>query len=254
MFSVAQKMRNLKNKVKLFFYSIKDINNNIKEINNNIKVLNQNINDIKFIISSGTSESDSFIFDSIYINNKWGKGSGGGSDTNYTSKYRDYIASFISEHNDIHSILDIGCGDWQFSKYIDFNNLQYIGYDVSKVVIENNNKLYKKNNINFKFYDGNFEELPQADLCLCKDCLQHLSNSKILSFKKIINRYKYLLLTNDIVNKEQHTNMINNIDIKNGEWRPIDLKDSPFNIICEKVFTFDDVRYGIEKITVLIKN
>ena len=40
----------------------------------------------------------------------------------------------------IKSVCDIGCGDWQFSQYIDFKGFKYTGIDCVKSVIDENKK------------------------------------------------------------------------------------------------------------------
>jgi hypothetical protein len=53
------------------------------------------------------------VFDTNY---RAGWGSGLGSLVSSTVTYRYIIESFI-RLNDVHSVLDVGCGDWQFHPY-----------------------------------------------------------------------------------------------------------------------------------------
>lgn len=75
-------------------------------------------------------------------------------------------------------------------------------------------------------------ELPNADLIICKDVLQHLPNEYIFKFLKILPKYKYALITNDGF---KHPSF--NRDINPGEWRSIDLRKSPFNLSAKNVYT-----------------
>src|SRR5262249_27223406 len=58
-------------------------------------------------------------------NYRAGRDSGFGSLVSSTATYRYIIEPFI-RLNDVHSVLDLGCGDWQFSKLIPWDN-----YDIS---------------------------------------------------------------------------------------------------------------------------
>src|ERR1700739_4822404 len=76
------------------------------------------------------------FFDENY---RAGWDSGFGSLVASTATYRYIIESFIRLNN-VHSVLDLGCGDWQFSKLIPWDNydISYLGLDVSHVIIERN--------------------------------------------------------------------------------------------------------------------
>jgi SAM-dependent methyltransferase len=48
----------------------------------------------------------------------------------------EFVRKFIKE-NAIHSVVDLGCGDWQFSPYIYHDRgVAYTGYDVVLPVIQ----------------------------------------------------------------------------------------------------------------------
>lgn len=179
----------------------------------------------------------------------WGNGSGSGSDENLCRDYVAFLQEFFRTHN-ITSIVDAGCGDWQFSKNIDFSGISYQGFDVASFVIEANNAKYRKDNITFTHYDGDFSKLPSADLLICKDVLQHLPNAKIQEFLTILPRYKFALITNDI-----GENL--NTEILPTQWRLLDLSLPPFNLKCQEVFEIKnshDPSSGIRKITILWEN
>ena len=177
-----------------------------------------------------TNEHFNNIFDNIYKNKSWGEGSieggssGSGSSPEVNKSYISFLSSFIKENN-IKSIVDVGCGDWQIMSLLNTDNIHYKGYDVSKKIIDYNNKIHKKTNIEFYVEDldkkSNYE---RGDLLICKDVLQHLSYSKINNILSQLNKYKYVIIINDIV---QDTN---NSDIDNGGYRSLDIQKQPFNI------------------------
>lgn len=198
-------------------------NKYLKSIDNTLKM-------IKFGIVGSKELDPNFKFESIYVNQVWGGTSGSGSTPNITAGYRKFLADFM-KNNAIQTVSDAGCGDWQFSKLISWDGIQYTGYDVAKCVIDQNNLLYKKNNVNFLLYDGNFLNVKAADLLIVKDVLQHLPNSYIQNCLDALHKFKFALIANDISDLDK-----NNKDIQLGGWRHIDLSCPPFNLACKEVF------------------
>ena len=168
-------------------------------------------------------------FNGIYERGDWakdseGKGtSGTGSTLDATTEYRAYIEEFIKTHH-IKSVVDAGCGDWQFSSLTDWNHARYLGVDISTEVINGVKKKYQKQGVSFAVGDVT-DSLPAADLLLCKDVLQHLPNALIIKFIKNNlkkGKYKWAILTNDRGG--------DNTDISAGQYRLIDLSAPPFKV------------------------
>ena len=87
--------------------------------------------------------------------------------------YIQFLQNFMSANN-IKSVVDAGCGDWSFSKAVDWGNIHYIGIDIVKPVIERNQQRFSSSTISFLHGDMNEMELPAADLLICKDVLHYL--------------------------------------------------------------------------------
>ena len=175
------------------------------------------------------NENFNNAFDNIYSNKAWGSGSvnggssGSGSEPKYNKEYIKFLQKFLKEKN-IKSVVDIGCGDWQINSNVNFNNIDYKGYDVAESVIKHNTNKYKKSNINFYHTDLNKKIIyPDADLIICKDVLQHLSFKKINDIVSQFNKFKYKIIINDISD-------IKNNDIDDGGYRSLDITQFPFNI------------------------
>ena len=135
-------------------------------------------------------------FTPIYEQNVWG-GSGSGSFPENTVSYRQFLQDFLIKNN-IKTIIDYGCGDWQSSKFIDWSSYQYLGIDCVSSVIESNTNAYKSNNVQF-MHISSLEEFftHKADLLIIKDVLQHWINNEIVFFlEKIKSNFKYILITN----------------------------------------------------------
>jgi len=172
------------------------------------------------------------VFEDIYERNLWGFGSGHGSLPAVTKGYRDYLQNFMSLNN-ITSVVDYGCGDWQFSRYMDWTGVEYLGIEtVKSLVTENTNKFGTKT-IKFAESPSNPAKLPKADLLLVKDVLQHLSKEDINKFlKHALPKYKFALITNNTIPAD-----IVNMDIPTGAFRPLDLRLPPFNRPAAAVYS-----------------
>lgn len=172
------------------------------------------------------------IFTDIYMSKKWqdnyGTESGPGSSIECSKPYLDFLKEFCYTHG-VKSILDLGCGDFNLMKHFDFTNIDYIGIDIVDHIIVQNQHLYTESNIKFKSESLiNYSNDISADLILCKDLLQHLSKTSIFHILNIKN-YKYALYTNDYAE-------VNNSDVEDGNYSPIDLSKEPYNVTGEYIF------------------
>jgi hypothetical protein len=179
-------------------------------------------------------------FDQIYSQNAWVYGSGEGSLPKQTRPYVKWLQAFLRKHH-FQSVVDMGCGDWQFSRLIDWGGISYQGFDVVSSVIANNQARFTSSNVSFHLYSGNGDELPSGDLLIVKDVLQHLSNKNILAFLPNTRKYKYCLITN-CVNPSGDTT---NTDIEDGGFRYLDLRLPPFSVDAEEVLSFTNYKRPI---------
>lgn len=185
------------------------------------------------------------VFTHIYLTNAWGTNSNGecssgsGSTLENTVTYRDFLQDFLNVY-DIHSVVDAGCGDWGHSHAINWDGIEYKGYDVVKVILERVRGRYSAPNINFIHGDILWTDLPKADLLICKDVLEHLSNEDISLFLKQLPKYKFCLITNDI---DVHTQTSTNPDTYMGGYHVIDLTQPPFNLAGIKALTYGNYPY-----------
>lgn len=161
-----------------------------------------------------------------------------GSSIEITHEYVDFLETFMKE-NEIRSVLDIGCGDWAYCRYIDWDGIEYVGIDVVKMVIDRNQKLYSNDSIQFIHGDVLTIDLPQADLVICKDVFQHLSNKDILTLLDKMKQFQHCLVTNFV---DPITFSAENTEIETGAFHNIDLSNPPFNIDGEAVLQFIAVR------------
>ena len=182
------------------------------------------------------------IFEKIIKENSWSRGRtespcGPGSSIKYTENLRLHFPSLVEKFN-IKSILDAPCGDFNWMKLVvPTLDIDYTGADIVSVLIENNTNLYKTDKIKFEVLDITTDKLPNADLMMCRDCLFHLSNDSIkLFFDNFLNsNIKYLLTTTHYNNAD-----FKNTDIKDGNFRLLDLFSAPFNFDKDVLHQIDD--------------
>lgn len=186
------------------------------------------------------SENTEAVFTEIYQTAGWGtneegKGfSGSGSTTANTAAYSSFLKEFIKV-NQIKSVVDAGCGDWTFSKDIEWGDVTYLGVDVVKSVIDEDIAKYTSDNIHFAHIDMLQDDMPVADLLVCKDVLMHLSNEDILSFLKKTRQYKHCLFINNL---DSNDSSCENHEIARGGFRPLDLTKAPFDLGGIRIFTY----------------
>jgi SAM-dependent methyltransferase len=164
------------------------------------------------------------VFETIYNRNIWGGGSGAGSNPQIARDYMNFLQAFLANNN-IRSVVDIGCGDWQFSQFINFGNASYLGIDVvPSVIAANQQRFGVRANTTFVCanpLDGSYQ-VPGGDLLLMKDVLQHLSNANVAKLLALTRRFKFALITNAYAPV--------NDDCENGDTRPLDIRVAPFNL------------------------
>jgi predicted TPR repeat methyltransferase len=181
------------------------------------------------------------IFSEIYAKNIWG-GSGGGSTPENTVEYRKLLQKLLKDLG-IRSVVDYGCGDWSFSRLIDWSGVWYVGIDVVESVIESNRKKYGKPTINFHYptYRN------RADMMILKDVLQHWGNSDIVTFlANNKDRYKYILIVNSSYQASDDE------DIEAGQSRGLSAKFYPLSQFGPEIIA--EIKTTIVSEVSLIKN
>lgn len=174
------------------------------------------------------------VFTEIYDTDTWVDGSGPGSASEGTIGYRRFLQEFLL-WNRIERVVDVGCGDWQFSRFIDWRGIDYTGIDVVESVIDANTQRFGDDHVRFVLGDGGFDALPPADLLIAKDVLQHLNTRAIRSFLSAARNYRFVLVANGAEPAER-----TNAFIKNGGYRPVDLRDKPFHERTTVVYSFSN--------------
>jgi SAM-dependent methyltransferase len=166
-------------------------------------------------------------FADIYAGKFWGDGesvSGPGSGVARASLFRADFETLLQELS-VQSLLDAGCGDFNWLPTFDLPGLTIIGVDIVPEVISLNRLRHPM--FRFEVADIVTDPLLKCDLILCRDGLVHLSNMEIL--KALVNFRRSgakWLLTNTFLGRDE------NPDIQTGEWRPLNLCLPPFALVA----------------------
>lgn len=143
-------------------------------------------------------------FSEVYRTKLWGAVddgeffSGEGSTEFYAVPYSRVVTGLIREHH-IRTVLDLGCGDFRVGKRICSEvRVHYTGVDIVPDLIAYNKSHFGREGIDFRCANIIADELPDADLCLIRQVLQHLSNAQISQVLKKLAKYPYVLVTEDV--------------------------------------------------------
>jgi SAM-dependent methyltransferase len=150
--------------------------------------------------------SNKEIFSKIYDNHQWG---GEGQENFYSGEgtyfkdvqiYIDTVSDFIKENN-IKTVCEIGCGDFNVTgellKKVEVN---YTGLDVVPSLIEHLTENFSTESIQFSCVDASSPnaKIPQVELCIIRQVLQHLSNENILKILENTRHIPNLLITEHV--------------------------------------------------------
>ena len=170
------------------------------------------------------------IFSQIYAKGIWvgqnGHGSslsGAGSTKEATAGLVVQLSTFLKDVG-CRQLVDIGCGDFNWMRNVE-GDFDYLGIDVVPQVIDMNNAEFANERRRFICMDATQNAIQPGDVAVCREVLFHLSFLNGLQLLRNIKaaEFKYILLTSD-------SNVWFNSDIRNGDYRPINLSKSPFSL------------------------
>lgn len=164
------------------------------------------------------------VFSWIFKTNKWGckdSRSGKGSDLIQSQRLRAGFPDLLQEL-DIHSILDLPCGDMNWIKQLDLSAYDYVGVDIVSELIDANRIAYP--DLRFAVLDVCDDPLPSADLMLSRDLLVHLCFADIdLALENIrVSSIRYLACTT-------FTDVHSNKDKLTGNHHMLNMLKPPFS-------------------------
>jgi hypothetical protein len=166
------------------------------------------------------------IFTEIYRRKSWGgvdSVSGAGSDYDQTEVVRYTLPTLVAELG-CKTLLDIPCGDFFWMSLVELEG-DYIGADIVEALIRNNERKYQHPRRRFVHLDLIRNQLPKADLVLCRDGLVHFSDQHVHSaLANIKSSGGLFLLATTFPGRDR------NDEITTGMWRALNLERPPFSL------------------------
>jgi hypothetical protein len=174
---------------------------------------------------AGRRYSTEEAFRKIYVSNHWGarERSGAGASVDQAAAVLAQLDTLI-EQFEIRTLLDVPCGDFAWMRLLRAD-VHYIGGDVLPELAQANQERWGGPSRRFITIDLLKDELPAADLLLCRDCLVHFSFADAAIALANMRRApcRWLLTTT-------FPSCTSNEDIVTGDWRPLNLELPPFNL------------------------
>jgi hypothetical protein len=139
---------------------------------------------------------------------------------------RNLIASLphMFRRLNVSTLLDAGCGDFHWMNRLVPDDVAYVGADIVVPLLERNRRKHPRANVEFRRLDLLDDEIPRADLIICRDVLDHYSFDDALRVVASMCRSgcPYLLATT-------YTDRESNRDIATGQWRVLNMQRAPFS-------------------------
>jgi SAM-dependent methyltransferase len=170
------------------------------------------------------------VFSDIYQSRAWIEHegqeslSGAGSTAAATQTIAIELSRFL-KNTGCKRLVDIGCGDFNWMQNVD-GDFEYLGIDIVPSLIEQNNAVHGNAKRRFICMDATKHPIePWGEVVICREVLFHLSlaNAKALLHHIKSAGFRGVLLTTD-------NSIWFNSDIRDGDFRRINLMRYPFNL------------------------
>jgi SAM-dependent methyltransferase len=152
-----------------------------------------------------SGENANEVFSNIYENGIWGRKpgtdffSGGGShDPELVEPYVKAVVVFLSSLSPKPSVVDLGCGDFNVGNQIRDYCGRYTACDVVPALINHNQKRFSDRDVDFRCLDAASDDLPEGDIVVLRQVLQHLSNDNISKVIRKLAKYRFLVLSESL--------------------------------------------------------
>jgi SAM-dependent methyltransferase len=142
------------------------------------------------------------VFNRIYRTNVWGGARGelySGPGSHISEAAQVYVRAIrdlaLKEGFINRRFVDLGCGDFSIGSQITELSSSYIGIDIVQELVTQNQNLFGNNKVSFSHLDIANDPIPNGDVCLVRQVLQHLSNEQISSILAKLRSFKWIVIT-----------------------------------------------------------
>jgi SAM-dependent methyltransferase len=153
------------------------------------------------------------VFETIYRDKIWGgrrrfwkrfhSGSG--------SVGREVIEPYVAAASHVvrgRDVVDIGCGDFSVGRRICGFARRYIACDIVRPLIDYNTRRFKRlPGVEFRVVDAAADPLPDGEIVLLRQVLQHLDNCSISKILPKLQRYSAAIVTEHVPANEFKPNV-----------------------------------------------
>lgn len=162
--------------------------------------------------------------------------SGPGSSHAATQATRQLLRRSLRQRN-IHSILDLGCGDWNWMRRLKLPDLgeglevRYEGWEASpELVAEFQQTHGRPGQIDFRLCDATTTGLPQVDRIIARDILFHMPLHLAQPLVERISRSCRFFLSTSFLGMAENSDIKSYLPIENWGFHRINLNAPPFGL------------------------
>lgn len=173
-----------------------------------------------------------------------GAGSRGACANVYVECISRIIESRSRESERPLAVIDLGCGDFSVGRQLlaRTENMTYIGCDIVPELIQAHTANVKDPRASFRALDIVADDLPDGDICLVREVLQHLCNSDVSRVLKKLAKYGDVYITEarpifleGPPNPDKPSGPGVRWDWRTGRGRGIELDQPPFSLEVEEI-------------------
>jgi SAM-dependent methyltransferase len=192
-----------------------------------------------------------WVFADVYRGNVWGGDTGcysgpGSHLAGIVEPYLESMTVFLEGLPQKPVVIDLGCGDFNVSQHLVPYTSHFIGCDIVGAVIERNRQLFPR--VAFRKVDITRGPLPDADICIVRQVLQHLDNRRVVAVLRNMARYPIWIVTEHVPFGDDFTpnmDMRAGFDVRVPLGSGVVLSAPPFNfhgytasLLCEVEFRY----------------
>jgi SAM-dependent methyltransferase len=141
-------------------------------------------------------------------------------------------------------VVDLGCGDFSVGHALveQAPHISYVGCDIVPDLIAHHAKQHAGDRVQFQEIDIVADALPQGDVCLIRQVLQHLSNDDIKQLLAKLKQYPVVFVSESQpriikgpVNPDKPVGSGVRFDWRVGVGRGVELDQPPFGLVTREI-------------------
>jgi 2-polyprenyl-3-methyl-5-hydroxy-6-metoxy-1,4-benzoquinol methylase len=161
--------------------------------------------------------------------------SGGGATLANSSRMRRGLGEFLSWN--INTVLDIGCGDFNWQQTMALDHLRWLAVDIVPEMLEENRRRHQHQNLSFARLDIVTTVPPAHDLVICRDLFTHFNHADTkaalrhirLSGSQLLAATSYYPHIGHQKMRASYEKSMNS-NASSGYWRPVQLQLPPYHL------------------------